>query len=107
MMQLVRGENGVMMVRIVPPQTASCGAKPTKGAYCFTIDISGRCALRPGPACVRALHEARDGLALAREPIVPAMRLLLRRAPVGALTRPSMHSYLNAERASLSVRPTA
>jgi hypothetical protein len=49
--ELLRGEDDDVMVRIVPPQTSVCGAKPTKGAYCFSIDVSGRC--RPGLFCAR------------------------------------------------------
>jgi len=53
-MDLVRGEDDQMMVRVVPPQTALCGAKASNGAYCFSIDISGRC----GAAGLRIVGES-------------------------------------------------
>ena len=43
-MQLYRSpdEPGKVLVRVTPPQTATMGAtQPTKGAYCFVVDVSG------------------------------------------------------------------
>jgi len=43
-MQLYRSpeEPGKVLVRLTPPQTATmAAAKPTKGAYCFVVDVSG------------------------------------------------------------------
>ena len=43
-MRLIRDpdEPGSVLVQINPPQTASLGSvQPTKGAYCFVVDVSG------------------------------------------------------------------
>ena len=40
-MELVKSEN-VCMVKLTPPQTLDAGIGPTKGAYVFVVDVSGR-----------------------------------------------------------------
>jgi hypothetical protein len=34
--------DGNVCLKLTPPQTAVTGAKATKGAYCYVIDVSGR-----------------------------------------------------------------
>ena len=38
------GGDQYQMVKITPPQTQDAEVKPGMGAYCFVIDVSGRCA---------------------------------------------------------------
>ena len=41
------------MVKVTPPQTNDCEIAVGKGAYCFVIDVSGRCdrgGARGGPS---------------------------------------------------------
>ena len=40
-MELIRGGDDLTMVRIVPPQTKTFAFEATKGAYLFSIDVSG------------------------------------------------------------------
>ena len=47
------GADQYEMVKITPPQTNDADVKPGMGAYCFVIDVSGR--------CVFPISRARDG----------------------------------------------
>ena len=41
----VCGAEDELLVELVPPQTNDAGIGPTKGAYCFVVDVSGRHAV--------------------------------------------------------------
>ena len=47
------GADQYEMVKITPPQTNDANVKPGMGAYCFVIDVSGRCGF--------PISSARDG----------------------------------------------
>lgn len=91
---LVGTEDGYM-VKIVPPQTNDGDIPVGKGAYCFVIDVSGRCARHPRPGARMQGASPRCGRSVGRGHKWPLAR--------GA-TLPLLRPYACARALSLMMR---